>query len=262
MAVSISKNEKGKWSDLVVTSIGACIALPEAKKSDPCIVIAYSTGGERSVSFVTMDLPSKNKLYTRDDLLQTIRSCEGVKNITYADAQGRPCNIYFCRENTGKIIDVVERDYENNSFCKGISEVYSSGLKFVIENSEQIVWKPGKKIEMTVSATTESRYCANTYEYAAVNAYNACLLGRVFEREELQLETKDGKRIKFEVRCETSQFLDDSVMYITPIFRGAESVVDYYETEEFNYIDGDDSYTRKYRITYTNRLNDYNLVRL
>ena len=37
---------------------------------------------------------------------------------------------------------------------------------------------------------------------------------------------------------------------------------DYYETEEFNYIDGDDSYTKKYKIIYTNRLLDYNLVRL
>jgi len=51
-------------------------------------------------------------------------------------------------------------------------------------------------------------------------------------------------------------------MYIAPIFRESEQVVDYYETEEFNYIDGEDVYTRKYRIIYSNRLNGYNLVRV
>ena len=261
MIQSNNKQEKGKWSDFIVLSIGACIAMPQEKKSNPCIVVAYMSG-DRNVSFVTMDLPPKNKLYTNSDILAAIKSCEGVKNITYVDVTGRQKNIYFCRHNVGKITDVVERDYENNSFAAGMSEVYASKLRFAIDNSEGINWKPGKKIDMKISGTLDSRYEDETYEYAAINAYNACLLGRVFEKEELQLETRDKKPVKFEVRTETSQYLDESVMYITPVFRESESVVDYYETEEFNYIDGDDVYTRKYKITYTNRLNDYNIVRM
>lgn len=262
MIQSENKQQKGKWSDYIVLSIGACIAMPKEKKSNPCVVVAYMSGEDKKVSFVVMDLPPKNKLYTNSDILAAIKACEGVKNITYVDELGRQKNIYFCRHNVGKIIDVVERDYENNSFAEGVSEVYASKLKFAIENSESIVWKPGKKIEMKINGIQDSRYEDETYEYAAINAYNACLLGRVFDREELQLETRDKKPVKFEVRTETSQFLDESVMYIAPIFRESESVVDFYETEEFNYIDGEDVYTRKYKITYTNRLNDYHIVRM
>ena len=78
----------------------------------------------------------------------------------------------------------------------------------------------------------------------------------------MQLETRDRKPIRFEVRTSGSRFLDESVLYVFPAFRGSDEIADFYETEEFNYIDGDDSYTKKYKIIYTNRLMDYNLVRL
>ena len=254
--------EKNKWSDFIVTSIGACLAAPEEKKSDPCIVVAYIASGEKAVSYLTMDLPSKNKLYTRDDFLAAVKTAEGVKNVTYTGAAGNEKDVYFCRSHEGKIIDVVDRDYESGAFKEGFSEVHASKLKFSIDGGSFAPGKPLRKISLCISATTESVYEKNTYEYAVINAYNACLLGKIFEREELQLETRDRKAIRFEVRTSSSRFLDESVMYVFPVFRGSEDVADYYETEEFNYIDGDDCYTKKYKIIYTNRLTDYNIVRL
>lgn len=254
--------EKNKWSDFIVTSIGACLAAPEEKKSDPCIVVAYIVSGEKTVSFTTMDLPAKNKLYTRDDFISAIKVAEGVKNVTYVGAAGNNKDVYFCRAHEGKIIDVVDRDYESGAFREGFSEVHASGLKFSVDGGKFVPGKPLRKISLDISSVTESVHQKNTYEYAVINAYNACLLGKIFEREELQLETRDKKAIRFEVRTSCSRFLDESVMYVYPVFRGAEDVADYYETEEFNYIDGDDSYTKKYKIIYTNRLMDYNLVRL
>ena len=157
---------------------------------------------------------------------------------------------------------MIDRDYESGVFAEGFSEVYASKLKFSVGGDGFVPGKHYRKLSLDISATTESVYDENTYEYSVINAYNACLLGKLFEREELRLETRDKKPIRFEVRTTCSRFLDESVMYVFPIFRGAEDVADYYETEEFNYIDGDDLTTKKYKIIYTNRLMDYNLVRL
>ena len=258
-----NSKDKNKWSDFIVTSIGACLAAPEEKKSNPCIVVAYTVGGEREASFITLELPSKNKLYTRDDFLAAIKAAEGVKNVTYVTSLGAEKDIYLCRDNKGRITDVVARNYENNAFAEGFAEVYASKLRFSIDGNQRFApLKPKCKVTLAVSATTESLYEENTYEYAVINAYNACLLGKLFEREELQLETRDKKPIRFEVRTSGSRFLDESVMYIFPISRSVDGVVDYYETEEFNYIDGEDTFTKKYKILYTNRLMDYNLMRL
>ena len=255
--------DKNKYSDFIVTSIGACLATPEEKKSNPCIVIAYIAGGERAASFITLELPSKNKLYTRDDFLAAIKAAEGVKNVTYITSLGAEKDIYFCRRSGGKIVDVIARNYENNAFAEGFSEVYASKLRFSIDGGQGFApLKPKTSTTLSISATTESVYEENSYEYAAINAYNACLLGKLFEREELQLETRDKKPIRFEVRTSGSRFLDERVMYIFPISRSSDDIVDFYETEEFNYIDGDDTFTKKYKIIYTNRLMDYNLMRL
>ncbi|MBE6555159.1 MAG: hypothetical protein E7663_02835 [Ruminococcaceae bacterium] len=262
MVQQVNPSKKDKWSDFVIDSIGACIAMPEEKKSHPCIIVAYMVGAGKKISFLCMELPPKNKLYTPEDILHAIRSAEGVRNISYADAEGAKRNLYFCREHEGKLLDVLERDYENNRFVGNVAEVYTASLKFLIDNLAEAVFKPGKPIDLHISASVKNEYRPNTYAHAAINAYNACLLGHLFEREELQLETKERKRVKIEVRTVTSKFLDDGVMYIAPIFRESEQVVDYYETEEFNYIDGEDVYTRKYRIIYSNRLNGYNLVRV
>jgi hypothetical protein len=120
-----NSKDKNKWSDFIVTSIGACLAAPEEKKSNPCIVVAYIAGGEREASFITLELPSKNKLYTRDDFLAAIKTAEGVKNVTYATSLGAEKEIYLCRDNKGKITDVVARNYEKNAFAEGFAEVLS-----------------------------------------------------------------------------------------------------------------------------------------
>jgi hypothetical protein len=170
--------EKNKWSDFIVASIGACLAAPEEKKSDPCIVVAYIASGEKTVSYLTMELPSKNKLYTRADFLAAIKTAEGVKNVTYTGAAGNEKDVYFCRSHEGKIIDVVDRDYEKNRYNGDISEIFSGRLKFLISNIDELSFKSGKTFNLKIIGANENLYEENTYEYAIVNAFNAFLLGR------------------------------------------------------------------------------------
>ena len=250
-----------EYSDFVINSIGAAIAEPEDKKKSPYVIICYSAKGTRDYHFTLLDFPKKNKLYTEKDILDAIKCAEGVKNVTYRDSSGRERDIYFCRPDEGKITDVLERDCEKNSFVGAVSEVLESLLRFSIDSLESVVWKPGKKMDMKISMANEAKYTPDTYEYAVVNAYNACLLGRVFEREELQIETRDKRRVRFEVRRGESDFVKEDCLFINPVCREVEGVVDYYLTEKFNYIDGSEVTVRQYKITYTNRLSDYNIVR-
>lgn len=256
------KDKKGFADDLTVSSIGACLAMPNEKKKPPCIVIAYKKGTENKIYFVVADLLPKNKLHNTETLMKAIMEVEGVRNVTYTDSEGRQKDIYFCRPGSGKITDVVERDYKGNAYTGGISEIYAGKVRFAIHNAESVSFKSGKRISMDIVGANDCDYERGSYEYAAINAYNACLLGKVFEREELYLETKSKQRVKIEVRTSSSAYIEEDVLYVKPIFREEGELVDYYQTEEFHYINGEEISSRAYKITYTNRLNDYTLVRV
>ena len=251
---------KGISTDLIVTSVGACVAMPGEKKKAPCVVIAYRKQQGGKVSFIMTDLPSK-KAYTAQDLLTAIQVAEEVKNVTYVGVDGGKKDVYMCREASGAVVDVVERDHSANRFAEGIAEVQSSQLRFAAKLPANFSWKANKLLDINVEISGPSEYQKNSYEYAIVNAYNACLLGSIFEREELQLETKGKKRVKIEVRENASIFVEEDVLYIHPVFREYQDCADFYQTEEFSYVDGDSVSTRTFKITYTNRLQDYNLVR-
>lgn len=253
-----AKMKKGAVTDFTVSAIGACFAETTEKKQPPCVVIAYAT--EREVSFVFMPWKGKN-VFSYADFLNAIATAEGVGNVTYVGYDGGAKDVFFCRASGGKIVDVVPRDYENNRYENGFAEVLQSQVKFSIVSSEDYVKKIGKKLSLEISAITGKPYEERSYEYALVNAYNACLLARVSEREELQLETKGKQRAKIEFRNAVSAFVEQGVLYIKPVFRQSENVVDYYETEEFTYIDGFEASGVAYKIMYANRLNDYNIMR-
>ena len=256
-----NKKEKDFASDLIVTGIGACIAIPDEKKKDPCVMVVYAKESSKDISCIKVDLLPKGKLHSRETLIEAVRTAEKVKNITYKDALGGEKDIYFCRPGTGKITDVVERDYEADHYKGDVSEILAGQLKFLISNIEEIDFKSGKIFHLNIIGANENLYPANTYEYAIVNAYNACLLGRVFDREELCLETKDRRRVKIAVRLEKNAYMEEESLCVKPIFQDDGITVDHYLTEEFNYIDGQTSSCRAYEIKYTHRLNDYNLVR-
>lgn len=256
-----NKKEKDFASDLIITSIGACIAIPEEKKKEPCVMVVYAKESCNDISCIKVDLLPKGRLHSRETLMDAIRAAEKVKNITYTDTQGRAKDIYFCRPSGGKITDVVERDYAANRYKGDISEIFSGQLKFLISNLSEMDFKSEKIFNLNIISATENLYSANTYEYAIVNAYNACLLGRLFEREELCLETRDKRRVKIVVRQEKTVYMEEDVLCIKPILWDDGVTIDHYLTEEFNYIDGQNASCRAYEIKYTNRLGDYNLVR-
>ena len=251
---------KGVSTDLIVTSVGVCAAMPNEKKKAPCVVIAYRKEQGGKVSFVMTDFPAK-KPYVAEDILNAIKQAEEVKNVTYVGNDGAKKDIYVCRENSGEVVDIVQRDNANNRFLEGIAEVQSTQLRFAVSLPANFAWKSNKLLDISVDAGAPSTYDKRSYEYAIINAYNACLLGNIFEREELQLQTKGKKCVKIEVRANASVFVEEDVLYIRPIFREYQDCADFYQTEEFSYVDGDDVSTRIFKITYTNRFHDYNLVR-
>ncbi len=256
------KQKKIAVLDLSVISIGACVAIPNEKKKKPCVVIAYMTEENGSVSFVMADLLPKKALHTPETLLTAIMRAEGVKHVTYNDPEGRPKNICFCRPAAGIVTDILDRDYVDGHYQNGITEIYEGLIKFRIDNPELLVTKHGKKINLTITGATECFYEPDSYEYAIVNAYNACLLGSILEREELRLETREKERIRLEFRVGSSAYVDDHVLYINPVLADGTGLVEYYTTEEFQYIDGDDLSCRAYKIKFSNRFNMYNVTRI
>jgi hypothetical protein len=250
---------KGIGMDLIVKSIGVCFAQPNDKKKPPKVVIAYKCGeGTNSIKFLFIKPPAK-VITDRGSFLSAIAKAEGVKNVTYMDSCDMPKDIYVCRESQGAVVDIVERNYAQNCYCTGFMEMFAMSLKFSVAHSGEYP-KFDKPFDLKIEAGLDAEYAKDSYEYAIINAYNACLLGCVLEREELQLETRSGEKVTFEFRQSNPSFMVQDKLYIYPVFRGISTCIDYYETEEFRYIDGD-MHKVKYRIMYTNKLNDYNLIR-
>lgn len=257
------RSDKFAGSELILSGVGACLGQSNDKKKTPLVAIAYMTGNTaRDVAFTFIEAPAKGKLYTPEDLLQAIADAEQVGHVTYLDASGRPKAVCLCRPGSGKITEIFKRDYETNHYVGRATETHAAQVKFCLDDENLSNIKPGKRVLAPCHSSPGSQYEEGSLAYAMVNAYNACLLTRVFEREELQLETKSKHRVKLEIRAQIPTFLEGDVLYIKPVFKGSENVIDHYLTEEFHYIDGENVFCRSYKITYSNHLNDYNLVRV
>lgn len=243
---------------LIVKSIGICTATPEDRKKDTCVIIAYATGNQLSdVSFVAVKMPPKNTVYSREELLAFICRAENVKNITYVDFDGKDKDIYLCRASEGIVIDIIPRDDYKNSYGDGFAEIESCHLNFCVE-SEKI--KFGKKLkQIKVTYNTKTRYEKNSLPYAIANAFNACLLGRVFSRYEFQLKTGDHKRVKCEVRTVQPKYVDAETLYIKPRRFSADGAVNAYIPEPIHVVDGNTVNLRAYAISYDDYIKDYQI---
>jgi hypothetical protein len=246
-------------SDCIIKSVGVCAMLPSEKHSQGCVFVAYTLEAEGgSVRIIPIKLQTK-KEYSRDDILSAIADAESAKRVTYVDFNGTDKDIYVCRPCEGKIFDIVKRDAEENRFVDGFAEIEASHLKFSTPKIESV--KLGVPFVAEVEFDLGAAYEADGYEYALINAYNACLLGRAFSRHELQLETKHGQRAKYEVRSViSSKYVDASTIYIKPVY-APNGVISHYLTEQIGIIDGESESHRSYKISYTRMTKDYNILR-
>lgn len=259
MEMQYKQIDKNKASDLVLISVGACPALPAGKRQPHGLIISYVSQPKGKPSFLFVGLPKKG-LYSRQDVLDFIKAAENVKHVTYKDDKGRDKEILLCRNDSGTIIDVAGRNEDANCFEVGFAEVTAAPLRLSAAMDEGVTPKEEKPFTVEISYASESKHQRDGYCYAIVNAYNALLLGIVFDCEELQLETREGKRVRIEVRRSNASVVEEDVMYVAPITAN-EGVIDYYLTEEFNYIDGNESSTRKYKISYSTRTSAYRIIR-
>ena len=240
----------------MLKSMGLCVANPTGRKNRPCVRIAYAMGNtEGDIHMVSVPLPKK-KLFTREELLAIVARIEKAKTVQYLDYDGKEKDIYVCRPEHGEIIEIVPRNLRDNRFEEGFAEIQSDILSFGLKTGPI---KIGKRIEAEIIEDLE--YTRDSYEYALSNAYNACLLGRVFSRPEFQLETEDNRRVKYEVRLLTYKYVDFSTLYVRPEKMVGRDMVLSYLTEPINVIDGDDMSQKIYRICYMKRDMDYFITR-
>lgn len=238
-------------------SVGVCGFTSDSKKAPSGVVIAYTdaeTGN--AVSFTVIDFPLK-RLYRREDILAAVAAAEDVKTAVYADS-GRPRDIFVCRERAGRVAEIIERTGDESGFVPGFSLIESGNVRFALTDPPALRFGCKLSIKVTASAV---KYEKSSWQYAAVNAYNACLLGRVFTKEEFDIETKDKRRVRFAVTSEAPPFVDGTVMLAHPVITGSEGFIDCYMTEKFNYIDGYELSQRAYRLSYTERLREYMIRR-
>lgn len=252
---------KGAGKTLILKSIGACVAFPEEKKKEPCIVVAYSAQAEgKEVRFLALPLPAKKKYLCAEDVIAEIASAEDVDVVQYLDDESRPLDILFCRPDEGETYDVVERDTERNCYLGNFAEVTAGKMRFRADLSS-VVWKFRHVMKIPVSVQRDDSP-RDSYGYAVANAYNACRLGGVFCREELYLETKDRRRVRIEARNAASKYVEESILYLRPVSREGDGYIDYYCTETFNYHDGSTVSARAYQIKYSERFGDYNVTKV
>ena len=242
-----------KADEIIVKSIGICPMDKDDKHS--CVVLCYAFSDY--IKFINIPYP-KNK-YDYQDLINVIKSVENVKKVQYSFSNGENRQIFICRKRDGKVNDIIERDYINNRFCGDFSQIVSSKLKFGISN-ELKQEKNYKTYSVEISPNINGQD-DDAYKYTVLNAYNACLLGKVFFSEEFDMETKYGKHIKVEVRVDKSSY-DESLLNITPVYNSISGIVDYYETEKFSYIDGKSNIEKTYQIFYFSRIKDYEIRRV
>ena len=249
----------GAVKSVVIKSIGAAIVLDTEKDKNSSVILAYAKGDSAGdICFTAMPLPKK-KLYTRSDFLSAICQAENVKNITYVDFDGKDKDIYVCRAKDGNVYDFVERDERENKFSRDFAEIEASCLDF---STEPVSVKHYKPLEVSVRYDRSTpEYPENGIQYAITNAFNACLLGRLFTMEEFQLETGDGERVKYEVRSVPAKYIDLNTLYIKPEVFIGEKRVSTYVTEEMKVIDGVETSTKIYKLAYRPSANDYYITK-
>jgi hypothetical protein len=211
--MAVNDKAQGVKSGLIISSVSCAIALDKQKEKKSCIVIAYAIGGGDDIRYTAIKLPKK-QTYKRDDFLSAICQVEKVTQLTYVDFDGKDKDIYVCRAKEGEVFDFVERDNLKNSFGEGFAEIESSQLRFATTATEAVV---DEKNAFEVAYNIEaSKYEKDSLQYAVINAYNACLLGRIFSLEEFQLETADRERVKYEIRAVSAKYIDLQTLYIKP----------------------------------------------
>ena len=254
-----SKKIQGARNCLIVKSIAAAISIDEQKKKNSCIIIAYAKGDSvEDICFTAIKLP-KSKTYRRDDFLSAVCHAENADSLTYIDFDGKDKDIYICRAKDGEVYDFVERNDVKNSYIDGFAEIEASSLKFSV-NPVQIDFD--KFPDVNVSYNPDGiAYERNSLQYALVNAFNACLLGKVLSGEEFHLETGDGTRVKYEVRTFSAKYVDPSTLYIRPQTNEVDSFINSYVTEPMNVIDGDEMITKVYKLVYRASFNGYYVTR-
>ena len=251
---------QGVRCGLVLKSIAAAIAVDVEKEKNSCIIIAYAKGDTiEDIRFTAVKLPKK-ETYQREDFLSAICHAENVKGLSYVDFDGKDKDIYICRPNEGDVFDFVGRDDIRNRYVDGFAEVEASHLNFT---TDTVQVKPGKLLDITVSYSTDGiEFSQNSLQYAIINAFNACLLGRILSREEFHLETGDGSRVKYEIRSVSAKYVDLSTLYIKPEINEGVRFVSSYVTEPMNIINGDEITTRVYRFSYRASFNGYYVTRI
>ena len=256
----MASNEKiqGVSCGIIVKSIATAIALDLPKHKKSCIVVAYLlTDNADDVKFIALKLPKKT--LTREDVLYAIKKVEGGKAITYVDFDGKDKDIYVCRAKDGDVYDFVERDEIKNKYADGFAQIESGLLKFTTNATD---FKFDEQIDAQVTFRPEAeRYEKDSFQYAIINAFNACLLGKAFSHNEFQLETGDGVRAKIEVRTVSAKYVDLSMIYVKPEVIEGENIINSYLTEPVNVIDGNDMSQRSYRLVYRRSMNDYVITR-
>ena len=240
---------------LNVKSIGVCPFEQADKKTVSGVVVSYFTEEQGlNAHFTVMPMPTQ-KPYSRDDFLTAIATAERVKSVLHVDDENRPLDIYVCRFGEGKAIDVVARDTITNRYGDGFAEVLAANVKFQASNVELRKLKYNTLLDITVTPLILEKNLCGSFKYAVTNAFNAALLGRFFTREDLYLETKDGNRVKIEVR-QSTKLLDTHTLFVE-IGAVSDGFVENYVTEEFNYVDGNDVFSRSYKIEFKSRFGDY-----
>lgn len=241
-------------SSLKLKSVAACAFSGEKNKGG--IVVAYLKDDTPAARFVFIDMPRK-KLYGREEFLSAVAAAEGVDGVNYNDDENRPYDILICRSGL-KAEDFVPRDYAANRYTGSFAEITSANVKFAVAEPKpeckfyaacDIAVKPQVGLE-------RKKYADGSLEFAIVNAYNAALLGRLFTREKMYLETKSGEHVRVEVRTDLAPQVNSQTLFVFPN-AGSDGFIDSYVTEEFNYFDGGEVTKRTYEIKYKNQLHDY-----
>ncbi len=251
--------KQGIEKGIILNSISAAVHYNVTKPKDSLIMVSYSKGNSiEDIGFVSLKVPVRAP-YKREDFIKAICSAEGVRNLTYVDFDGKDKDIYICRPREGEVYEFVDRDEAANRYVDGFAEIEASHLRFGVELPKINVQKP---LDIKFRYDPNADYAADSLEYAAVNAFNACLLGKIFSGEEFQLETGDGKRVKYEVRKVSAKYIDISTLYIHPEVTDGVKYVSSYTTEPMNVINGDETISKVYKITYNPTFKNYYVSRL
>lgn len=200
-----------------------------------CAVIVYKSGGVKGeFNYIVTSIP-KSGTFRYEDIINIIKNAAHVDLISCKDKSGRAKPIYVLRNTSGKIFDIVERDYTRDRFIGNFSEIAMTDLRLELDDIS------GKRPQNTVLSckikALKSNYTAGTPEYALINACNACLLGNIFDSDEFDMVTYDGEKVKLEVRLSNYISNEEDVISVSPAFDNNGCCKGNYATEKFECID-------------------------